>query len=66
MLTTLCRRADYRNDIDRLAVLSLMDCYANDPMGGAEPLSADVRERLCDARLALFVEIGRAFVQHED
>ena len=49
MLTTLCRRADYRNDIDRLAVLSLMDCYANDPMGGAELLSADVRERLCDA-----------------
>ena len=49
MLTISCRRADYRNDTDRHAILSLMDCYANDPMGGAQPLPAEVRERLCDA-----------------
>lgn len=44
-----CRLADYTHRDDRAAILSLMDCYARDPLGGGEPLPAAVSERLCDA-----------------
>lgn len=49
MSAICCRVADYRNSRDRQAILALMDCYASDPMGGAEPLHDEVRTRLCDA-----------------
>ncbi len=49
MTTTLTiRRADYRADTDRAALLMLLDSYARDPIGGGQPLSADTRARLCD------------------
>lgn len=42
------RRVDYRAPADRAALIALLDAYAQDPMGGGTPLSADVRARLCD------------------
>ena len=42
------RRVDYRHGPDRAALISLLDAYAREPMGGATPLPADVRARLCD------------------
>lgn len=42
------RRADYRDATDRDALVALLDAYAQDPMGGGQPLPADVRARLCD------------------
>ena len=39
---------DYRNAEHRSALLMLLDAYAQDPMGGAEPLAEDVKARLCD------------------
>jgi GNAT superfamily N-acetyltransferase len=38
--------ADYDDPADAIAVVSLLDEYARDPMGGGEPLGDDVRERL--------------------
>jgi GNAT superfamily N-acetyltransferase len=52
MLMTLAyeiRAADYANLADRQALLALLDAYACDPMGGAQPLSEAVKTRLCDA-----------------
>ncbi len=43
------RAADYANLADRQALLALLDAYACDPMGGAQPLSEAVKTRLCDA-----------------
>ena len=42
------RRVDYHAPADRAALIALLDAYAQDPMGGATPLSVDVRTRLCD------------------
>jgi len=38
--------ADYANPRDAEAVVALLDAYARDPMGGGEPLRADVKARL--------------------
>ena len=42
------RRADYRAPADRAALITLLDAYAQDPMGGGTPLADDVKARLCD------------------
>ncbi|MDE8651723.1 GNAT family N-acetyltransferase [Novosphingobium album (ex Liu et al. 2023)] len=42
-------RADYRDPADAAALVALLDAYARDPMGGGEPLRADVRQRLAPA-----------------
>jgi len=47
------RRVDYRQATDAQALVMLLDAYARDPMGGGEPLAADVQERLCDDLAAL-------------
>jgi ribosomal protein S18 acetylase RimI-like enzyme len=39
-------RADYANPAHARALLALLDAYAQDPMGGAEPLSAYARTHL--------------------
>ncbi|MBT9552248.1 MAG: GNAT family N-acetyltransferase [Hydrogenophaga sp.] len=40
------RRADYLDARDAAAVVALLDAYASDPAGGAEPLSDFVKENL--------------------
>ncbi|MFT5897296.1 MAG: ribosomal protein S18 acetylase RimI-like enzyme [bacterium] len=40
------RMADWSNPEDRSAVVYLLDAYAEDPMGGAAPLSAFAKEHL--------------------
>jgi GNAT superfamily N-acetyltransferase len=42
------RRVDYANASDRAALCSLLNHYAQDPMGGGAPLAPDVLARLCD------------------
>ena len=51
----LARRVDFRSARDRAALVHLLDTYAQDPMGGGEPLTDDVKARLCDdlARLPM-------------
>ena len=44
-----CRLADYACESDCAAIVSLMECYAKDPMGGSEPLAPEVVSGLCDA-----------------
>jgi ribosomal protein S18 acetylase RimI-like enzyme len=39
---------DYRATQDREALLSLLDMYARDPMGGGQALPASVKRHLCD------------------
>ena len=39
---------DYRNTTHRSALVMLLDAYAQDPMGGGEGLTQDVKARLCD------------------
>ncbi len=41
------RRVNYRDEKDGQALLSLLDMYAQDPMGGRTALAADVKSRLC-------------------
>ena len=41
------RRVNYRDANEGQALLSLLDMYAQDPMGGGTPLSAKVKARLC-------------------
>ena len=48
MIPITVRRADYTAAADQAALLELLDTYAQDPMGGGEPLANDVRARLCD------------------
>lgn len=43
------RLANYTNAVDQAALLTLLDMYARDPMGGGEPLSESVRAGLCEA-----------------
>lgn len=38
--------ADYTDTRHARDIGHLLDCYARDPMGGGEPLAADIRERL--------------------
>jgi GNAT superfamily N-acetyltransferase len=42
------RRVDYASTSDRAALCSLLNHYAQDPMGGSAPLAHDVLARLCD------------------
>ena len=41
--------ADFDNTAHRAGVLDVLNSYAADPVGGGEPLSPDVRERLVPA-----------------
>ena len=45
-------RADYANQVHASALLSLLDAYARDPMGGAHPLSEFARSNLVAALAA--------------
>lgn len=45
-------RADYANPAHAAALVSLLDAYARDPMGGGEPLSEFVRTHLVSALAA--------------
>ena len=45
-------RADYANAAHASALLSLLDAYARDPMGGAEPLSEFAKSNLVTALAA--------------
>lgn len=38
---------DYRNTAHCTALVMLLDAYAQDPMGGGEGLTQDVKDRLC-------------------
>jgi len=38
--------ADLSNPVDAKSVLDVLDSYASDPVGGGQPLSRDVRDRL--------------------
>src|SRR5262249_7008013 len=40
--------ADFADPAHRSAILEVLDSYASDPIGGGQPLSAEVRERLVD------------------
>ncbi len=42
------KKVNYLDLTDRLALVSVLDMYARDPMGGGEPLAAEVKARLCD------------------
>ena len=43
------READYADRSDASGIVAVLDSYATDPVGGGEPLSPDVRERLVPA-----------------
>lgn len=45
-------RADYANPVHAEALVSLLDAYAQDPMGGAEPLSEFAKVNLIPALAA--------------
>lgn len=45
-------RADYANPLHAQALVDLLDAYAQDPMGGAEPLSAFAKANLIAALAA--------------
>ena len=47
-------RADYANALHAQALLSLLDVYARDPMGGGEPLSAFTLANLVPSLAARF------------
>jgi ribosomal protein S18 acetylase RimI-like enzyme len=55
--TLTVTRADYADAEDAAAVVRLLDLYARDPMGGASPLSQEVRDRL----VAGLAATGNAF-----
>jgi ribosomal protein S18 acetylase RimI-like enzyme len=46
------RPVDFSDAAQRAALILLLDAYAQDPMGGGEPLAVDVKARLCDDMLA--------------
>jgi len=46
------REPDLTDAADAAGVISVLDSYASDPIGGGEPLSCDVRERLVPALAA--------------
>ena len=39
---------DFKQSAHRDALIQLLDAYAQDPMGGGEPLATEVKARLCD------------------
>jgi ribosomal protein S18 acetylase RimI-like enzyme len=39
---------DFKQSDHRDALIKLLDAYAQDPMGGGQPLAAEVKARLCD------------------
>jgi ribosomal protein S18 acetylase RimI-like enzyme len=41
--------ADFENAVHCAGIIEVLDSYAADPIGGGEPLTADVRERLVPA-----------------
>ncbi len=43
------RPADFNDPVHREAVVSVIDSYARDPIGGGAPLAAQVRQRLVPA-----------------
>lgn len=43
----LVKKVDYLNTADAAALVGLLDMYAQDPMGGSEPLDVAVKARLC-------------------
>lgn len=43
------READFADVTDSAAIVAVLDSYASDPVGGGEPLSGEVRERLVPA-----------------
>ncbi|NNC64790.1 MAG: GNAT family N-acetyltransferase [Gammaproteobacteria bacterium] len=43
------READFADAADAGAIVTVLDSYASDPVGGGEPLADDVRERLVPA-----------------
>jgi GNAT superfamily N-acetyltransferase len=45
-MTITVARADYADSAHAKAIVSLLDVYARDPMGGGTPLPDDVRARL--------------------
>lgn len=45
-------RADYANPVHAQALVSLLDAYAQDPMGGSEPLSEFAKANLISALAA--------------
>jgi GNAT superfamily N-acetyltransferase len=45
-MTIEIRQADFNDPVHRAGVVDVIDSYARDPVGGGEPLSADVRQRL--------------------
>lgn len=51
-MTTKLLIADYRNAKHVKHIVYLMDCYAQDPMGGGEPLPDRVKNRLGNALAA--------------
>ncbi len=42
------RRVNYQDATDRTALCSLLNVYAQDPMGGGAPLAVEPLARLCD------------------
>lgn len=46
--TLIVLPVDYVNVAHRAALVMLLDAYARDPMGGGDPLTEDVKARLCD------------------
>ncbi|MDH3508445.1 MAG: GNAT family N-acetyltransferase [Gammaproteobacteria bacterium] len=40
------READFANAADAAGIVAVLDSYASDPLGGGQPLSSGVRERL--------------------
>lgn len=45
-MTLTIKKVDYRDAVQTNQLVSLLDAYARDPMGGAEPLADDVRAQL--------------------
>lgn len=43
------RPADFTDPVHREGILDVIDSYARDPVGGGQPLPADVRQRLVPA-----------------
>lgn len=43
------RQADFSDPRDGAAIVTILDCYAAEPVGGGQPLSSDARERVVPA-----------------
>ena len=47
-MNLIIQTVDFYQSTHRDALVMLLDAYAQDPMGGGEPLAAGVKARLCD------------------